>query len=110
MSDWDDLLQPDNFQLAWRRILRSKHYQVKDRLGFRVFEANLKENIRYIIEQIEQGVFQPELPEKIYAPKRPGTVRSLPVLSISDRLVYQAIINIIARNSKSEFDMYLHIY
>jgi hypothetical protein len=95
MSDWDDLLQPDNFQLAWRRILRSKHYQVKDRLGFRVFEANLKENIRYIIEQIEQGVFQPELPEKIYAPKRPGTVRSLPVLSISDRLVYQAIINII---------------
>jgi len=88
MPDWNNFLSPDNFRLAWHRILRSKHYQNKDRIGFRVYEANLEANLAHLIDTIHQGVYQPTSSEKIYAPKRAGTVRSFPVLCMADRLVY----------------------
>jgi retron-type reverse transcriptase len=110
MSDWENFLTLDNFRLAWQRILRSKHYQVKDRIGFRVYEANLEANLTNLIYSVGQGVYQPSVSEKIYAPKRPGTVRSLGVLCLADRLVYQAIANIVARKSKSDFEAIVDKY
>lgn len=104
MTDWNDFLSIDNFLLAWHRILRSKHYHNKDRIGFRVYEANLRVNLQNLIDMIGQDVYQPSASEKVYAPKRAGTVRSLAVLSMNDRIVYQAIANIVAKKSKSAFD------
>ncbi len=104
MPDWNDFLSLDNFRLAWRRILRSKHYQNKDRIGFRVYEANLEANLTHLIDTIRNGIYQPSSSEKIYIPKRAGTVRTLHVLGMADRLVYQAITNIIARKSKADFE------
>ncbi len=104
MSNWTDFLSPDNFRLAWHRVVRSKHYLNKDRIGFRVYEANLEANLTNLIDTIRQGVYLPSASEKIYVPKRTGTVRSFAVLSMADRLVYQAIANVVAIKSKAAFE------
>ena len=104
MPDWDDFLSYDNFMLAWQRILRSRHYYNKDRVGLRVYEANLDANLRYLIDKLREEVYEASPSERIYIAKRTGTVRSIPVLNMEDKLVYQALGNIIAIKSKSIFD------
>jgi Reverse transcriptase (RNA-dependent DNA polymerase) len=110
MSDWDDFLALENFRLGWQRVLRSNHRQNKDRIGVRVFEANIETNLAHIIGNIRQGIYKPSHSEMIYAPKRPGTLRSFPVLCMSDRVVYQAIVNILARKSKAKFESVVEGY
>ncbi|NWJ97429.1 MAG: hypothetical protein HXX20_16720 [Chloroflexi bacterium] len=104
MSDFESFLETQNFKLAWQRILRSRHYHNKDRIGLKVYQANLDVNLEFLIDALRQKTYKPSLCEKIYIPKRAGTLRSFPVLSIQDRLVYQAIVNIVANNSKSSFE------
>ena len=104
MSDWDDFLNLDNFKLGWQRILRSIHYENKDRIGLRVYEANLEANLIDLIDRLRQETYDPSIAENIYLPKRAGTVRRMSVLTIEDRLVYQAIANIIARKTKDVFE------
>lgn len=104
MSDWTDFLTRENFSLAWQRVLRSQHYENKDRIGLRVFSANLEVNIAYLADQIRQQIYEPNKSEKIYMPKSAGTLRSLPILTIADRLVYQGIGNIIACRTKGTFE------
>ena len=102
--DWDAFLSPDNLRLAWARTIRSRQYQTKDRIGLRVYSANLEPNLRSLSESLSQGTYIPSPSEKIYAPKRPGTLRSFPLLTVADRVVYQAAVNIIAARAKAQFE------
>jgi len=104
MSDWEDFLALDNFRLAWERILRSSHYHNKDRFGLKVYSANLKTNLEYLIDRVKAKTYTANMAQKLYISKASGGVRSLPFLSIEDRIVYQAIANIIARRSKDTFE------
>jgi hypothetical protein len=104
MSDWSDFLGAHNFSLAWQRVLRSRHFQNKDRIAFRVYEANLDANIEYLVSTLREGVYEPSMPERIFVPKRAGTVRGFPVLSMPDRLVYQGLVNIVGKRTKAAFE------
>ena len=104
LSDWDDFLEKSNFELAWKRILRSNHYINKDRLGLRVYEANLSVNLDFLIDRIEQHTYSPSKAENIYIPKRAGTVRRVSLLTIDDTLIYQALANTISKKTKSGFE------
>lgn len=104
MSDWEDFLRPDNLGFAWRRVVRSKHFHNKDRVGLRVFGSNLDANLSHLVSVLSERVYEPRPCEKMYLPKRAGTVRSLPILAIADRVVYQAIVNVVASKSKAGFE------
>jgi len=105
MSDWDDFLTFDNFQLAWKRILRSNHRYNKDWIGLDVYGANLTTNLNHLRDKLRENVYNPSHAEKMYMPKRSGALRSFPFLYIEDRLVYQAIANVIATKTKEHFEV-----
>lgn len=104
MSDWENFLEIRNFELAWQRILRSSHYYNKDRLGLRVYEANLYPNLEHLINRIDHQTFEPSETENIYLPKNTGAIRRISVLTIDDQLVYQSLVNVISRKTKSGFE------
>jgi hypothetical protein len=104
MSDWDDFLKFDNFDLAWKRILRSRHRHNKDRIGLEVYGANLTTNLNHLTDKLRENVYNPSHAEKMYMPKPSGALRGFPFLYIEDRLVYQAIANIIVIKTKEHFE------
>lgn len=104
MTDWERLYSEENLHLAWDRVLRSGHIENKDRIGLRVFGANLNANLAYLSSLLEEHLVSPDTAEKMYLPKRAGTARTHAVLTIRDRLVYQAIANVIALKSKDPFE------
>lgn len=92
-------LSEANFMLAWRRVLTSSHGSVKEGVYFEKLGSDIKNNIKILLDKIENKTYNPEKPAKKYIPKRDGTLRAITVLSVEDRLVYQAMANLIAKKS-----------
>ncbi len=112
MSDWDDFLDSGNFHLAWERVLRAREASNKDRMGLQVYAADLEVHLQELIAALRGGSYRPSPAERIYKAKRSGSVREMPVLSVADRLVYQAVANIVGRNSAARFEAIArgHVY
>jgi retron-type reverse transcriptase len=94
-----DFLSLENFRLAWERVLRSQHAENKDRIALRVFASGIDHNLEQIIREIQAGTYTPSPAPKIYIPKITRTLRTIPVLTVRDRVVYQAIGNMIIREA-----------
>lgn len=95
---WNRLLTHDNFSLAWRRIRNSSATTTKDRLGLNIFSQALDIHITKLIEEIESGTYEAVSPSLLYVPKRSKRLRPFTLLHMRDRLVYQAIGNILIEN------------
>jgi retron-type reverse transcriptase len=101
----NDFLSKENFELAWERVLRSTHANSKDRIALRVFSSGIDYNLDLLREEIEAGVYTSSVAHKIYIPKASRTLRTIPVLSVSDRIVYQAIGNILIREAMADISV-----
>jgi len=95
----DKFLSLGNFQLAWERVLRSSHIENKDRIALRVFASSIDFYLSLLIEEIRTSTYIPTQAPKLYLPKSSRTLRTIPLLSIRDRVVYQAIGNIISEEA-----------
>ncbi|MCB9459642.1 MAG: TIR domain-containing protein [Anaerolineaceae bacterium] len=96
---WEQLLSVDNFQLAWRRIRNTLKNTTKDRLGLKVFSQSLSVHITQIIREVKAGIYEPQSPSILFLPKKSGRLRPFTLLHMRDRLLFQAIGNIIVNNS-----------
>lgn len=105
MPDWEDFVDLDNLRLAWNRVIRSTHGDTKDRLALRAFNLSLDRNLGLLADRLDNETYEPSVALKIYQPKRAGTLRTIPILTVSDRIVYQGICNIVARRSAPDIQM-----
>ena len=101
----DRFLSPDNFYLAWRRLINSVHRETADNLDREAFRLSVDENLRSIAERVANGEYEPSRCAKIYIPKSNFTLRTRPVLTVSDAVVYQAIANIIAEQARADLSI-----
>lgn len=99
---WDALLTYDNFFLAWRRIRNSPITTTKDRLGLKVFSQSLDVHINRLIGELAEGSYEPESPSILYLPKKSGRLRPFTLLHMRDRLIYQAIGNVLIHSTYEE--------
>jgi len=103
---WDAFLTQENFHLAWRRIRNSQITTTKDRLGLKVFSQSLDVHIERLIQDLQQGIYEPQTPSVLYLPKKSKRLRPFTLLHMRDRLVYQALGNILIRNSYEDLKIY----
>ncbi|MCA9884845.1 MAG: hypothetical protein KC708_17825, partial [Anaerolineae bacterium] len=95
----DALLTYENFQLAWRRIRNSPINTTKDRLGLKVFSQFLDIHIDTLINELRNQTYEPQVPSIFYLPKKSGRLRPFTLLHMRDRLLYQAICNVLIQNT-----------
>ncbi len=90
----------DNLRLAYERCVRD-FYQPDElgRSGFFLFEADLQGNLARLSEELCSGDFYPRTPLKYFEPKASGTLRPKTLLNAEDAIVYQCIIDELARQS-----------
>lgn len=98
-------LEFENFKRAWRRVLTSGHINTKNRRSLSSFEYNLEKNIKILVNQIEKRTYEPEKSTKKYIPKKSGAVRPITILAVRDRVVYQALANVIAEESWADLSV-----
>jgi hypothetical protein len=105
LSPYELFISSENFRLAWERIRYFDRRDSRDWIGLKVFAANRDYNLEALRQSVSERTFEPSYPEIRYMPKPSLTLRPMAVLAISDRVVFQAIANVIAEKARAALAM-----
>ncbi|SDF79785.1 Reverse transcriptase (RNA-dependent DNA polymerase) [Thermoanaerobacter thermohydrosulfuricus] len=103
-----EFLTKKNFELAFYRLSTAKRDYYKELYfnDLKNFGLDLNTNIEILIELIKQNIYGPYKASKIYLPKNSGLLRKITVINFIDLIVYQAILNIIAKKFYDDISIF----
>ncbi|MEP0885634.1 RNA-directed DNA polymerase [Trichocoleus sp. ST-U3] len=99
-SVYETFVSLDNLKLAWERVRYFDRLDSRDWIGLKVFAANRDHNLELLRQTLIARTFEPSYPEIKYLPKPSQTLRPMAVLAVSDRIVFQAIANVVAEKAR----------
>ncbi|MEH2276724.1 MAG: RNA-directed DNA polymerase [Nostoc sp.] len=99
-SIYDSFISLDNLKLAWERVRYFDRSDSRDWIGLKVFAANRDHNLELLRQTLTGRTFEASYPEIKYLPKASQTLRPMAILAVSDRVVYQAIANVVAEKAR----------
>ena len=91
----DAVLASDNLARAWKRVKANKGAPGIDGVTIEDFPAHAREHWPALREQINQGRYQPQPVRRVEIPKPDGGKRLLGIPTIADRVVQQAIAQVL---------------
>ena len=93
----DKVYDPDNLYRAWRRVRRNRGAAGVDAVTISMFETDLERNLRAIHRQLRERRYHPRPVKRVYIPKgpQPGELRPLGIPTVKDRIVQQALLQIV---------------
>ena len=97
-------LRLENFQAAWLRVAKNKGCAGVDGETIAQFSKHADQSLMRLVRQIEQGTYQPLPLRQLWVPKKDGTWRSLAVPTVRDRIVQQALLNVLHPMMEPQFE------
>ena len=94
------MLAPDNLRRAWQRVKSNKGAPGIDGITIEDFSAHARQHWSGIRQAIEQGNYQPTAVRRVTIPKPNGGQRLLGIPTVTDRVIQQAIAQVLT----PEFD------
>jgi RNA-directed DNA polymerase len=92
-----------NLNKAWKKVKKNKGAGGIDKVTIDEFERNLEQNLNEIQRLLRQDMYEPMPVNRIYIPKSDGKQRPLGIPIIRDRVVQQALKNVIEPIFEAEF-------
>jgi RNA-directed DNA polymerase len=89
------ILARENMQLAWKRVKANKGAAGMDAMTVEDFAAYAREHWPAIRESILAGTYQPQPVLRVEIPKPAGGMRPLGIPTVLDRLIQQAIAQVL---------------
>lgn len=80
---------------AWRRVKGGTEAAGVDEVTVARFEGQLFANLKALQEELRRGRYYPLPAKRIYIPKADGTRRPLGILTVRDRIVQRAMLEVI---------------
>jgi group II intron reverse transcriptase/maturase len=99
----DDVLDSANMADAWNRVQRNKGAPGPDARTIEDTESYLKTSWPEIKEALQSGAYQPGSVRTVYIPKGNGTHRMLGIPNVIDRLIQQAIHQVLSPYYEKDF-------
>lgn len=91
----DAVLARDNLARAWMRVKANKGAPGIDGVTVEDFPAHARAHWPAVREQLEQGRYQPQAVRRVEIPKPEGGKRMLGIPTVTDRVVQQAIAQVL---------------
>ena len=88
---WDQ----KNLEKAWKRVKANKGSAGIDRITIEQFEQNLQQNLAEIRRLLKEKRYEPSPVLRVLIPKDNGKVRKLGIPTVRDRVVQQALKNVL---------------
>ncbi|HAG81711.1 MAG TPA: group II intron reverse transcriptase/maturase [Cyanobacteria bacterium UBA12227] len=92
----DDFLRLENFQRAWEKVAENRGCAGVDGESIDRFARNQTMNIYQLRDGVAQTRYQPSPYKQVIIPKRNGTQRELKIPTVRDRIVQQALLNVLS--------------
>ena len=91
-----NFLSNANFQQAWLQVWKNKGCAGSDGETLTQFKQNLESNLSDLSNKISDSNYQPAPYQQILIPKSKDKYRELKVPSVKDRIVQQALLNVLS--------------
>jgi RNA-directed DNA polymerase len=106
----EEILDPDNLAAAWKRVKANKGAPGIDGMTVEAFPAFAREQWPRIARAIMEGTYRPAPVRRAWIPKPDGTKRPLGVPTVLDRLIQQAIAQVLGAVFEIGFSDHSHGY
>jgi CRISP-associated protein Cas1 len=97
-------LSLDNFQRAWERVAANQGCAGVDQQTIPQFAQQSSLYMAHLIQDLEQGAYRPLPLRQLWIPKKSGGWRSLAVPTVRDRVVQQALLQILHPVLEPQFE------
>jgi RNA-directed DNA polymerase len=97
------ILSPENLRQAWKRVKANKGAPGVDGMTVEAFPEFCREHWPRICQAIETGTYNPGPVRRVFIPKPDGTLRPLGVPTVLDRVIQQAVAQMLNPVFEPEF-------
>ena len=94
-SLYGQLLQDRMLMNAWKQVKANKGSGGIDGVTINEYAKNEKENIFKLLDKLKTKEYRPTPVRRVYIPKKDGKKRPLGIPTLEDRIVQQALSNIL---------------
>jgi RNA-directed DNA polymerase len=91
----EEVLDPENLARAWKRVKSNKGSAGIDGMTIEAFPALAREHWPRIARALMDGTYRPASVRRVWIPKPDGTKRPLGVPTVLDRVIQQAIAQVL---------------
>lgn len=99
----DAVCERGNLMLAYDRVLKNKGAAGVDGIGIAEFKEHLKQHWPTIKAKLLAGEYMPSPVRRVDIPKPQGGVRTLGIPTLTDRLIQQALHQVLSPTFEAEF-------
>lgn len=99
----EEIVRPENLNLAYQRVRRNKGAGGVDGMSVEELRKYLKENGEAIRQSILAGKYKPSPVKRVEIPKEAGKKRKLGIPTAVDRVIQQAIAQVISPIYEEKF-------
>lgn len=97
-------LNPENFELAWDKVATNQGCAGVDRETIAQFGQQKQRKLSQLLQQVAQNTYRPLPLRQIAIPKKRGGWRILRVPTVRDRIVQQALLNVLHPVMEPQFE------
>jgi group II intron reverse transcriptase/maturase len=92
----DKVYSPRNLAKAWEKVRQNKGCAGVDRRTIQHFEKYADRLLSALHEQLKSGTYSTQAIRRVWIPKADGRKRPLGIPTVADRVVQQAVLNVLA--------------
>jgi retron-type reverse transcriptase len=97
------VLSRDNLMRAYQRVLRNKGAAGVDHMSVDALKQHLQQHWPVVRERLLAGTYQPQTVRRVSIPKPQGGERLLGISTVQDRLIQQALHQVLSPVFKPTF-------
>lgn len=109
-DDIEAIIASENCALAWKRVKANKGAPGIDGMTIEEFPAFAREHWPRIAEAIRDGTYRPAPVKRVWIDKPDGTKRPLGIPTVLDRVIQQAVAQVLGPRFEADFSEHSHGY
>ena len=99
----EEILSRDNMNKAYKKVYQNKGASGIDGIAVEEIADYIKENRERILNQIRKRKYKPQPVRRVQIPKENGKKRNLGIPTVMDRIIQQAIVQVISPIFEEQF-------
>lgn len=106
----EEILDPENLAAAWQRVKGNRGAPGIDGMTIENFPAFARVKWPRIAHAIRDGTYHPAPVRRVWIPKPDGTRRPLGIPTVLDRVIQQAVAQVLSPHFEADFSDHSHGY
>lgn len=100
----EEILNPENLNKAYKKVYKNKGATGVDGVTVEEIADYIKDNKERIINQIRKRKYKPQPVRRVQIPKENGKKRNLGIPTVMDRIIQQAMVQVISPIFEEQFN------